>query len=268
MTSATLTPPVLRDLHQLLAYHSRIGVDTYPNNSDSQRFLQSQIAPAPDAPGSPRARQTKAPVRDVPQKAPEVAYVPSATEAKDIAADINSCRGCQLFSQRMAAIIGKGGPQVRLMLVGGWVSSDGGDAKAGEVIFGSNEDVMLANMLSAMKLDADKAFVTNVIKCAIPKTSRPVADSIRSCVAYLHRQIELLAPEVICTMGITATRALLENQRPLSQVRGRFYPFVTASGKSIPLMPTYHPTFLLQNPEMKRATWADLQAIQRKLGLA
>ena len=118
-----------------------------------------------------------------------------------------------------------------------------------------------------MKLPPEKAFITNIIKCAVPHSCRPTDENIHTCFSFLLRQIMVLAPEIICTMGIVATRALLKNTQPLSQLRGKFYPFAVSDEKNIPVIPTYHPTFLLQNPELKRATWEDLQSIAKQLKL-
>ena len=74
-------------------------------------------------------------------------------------------------------------------------------------------------------------------------------------------------PEVICTMGMIAARALLERRQPLSRLRGRFHDYDVAGKVKIPVLTTYHPTYLLQNPEMKQATWADLQLLAKRLGL-
>jgi DNA polymerase len=120
-------------------------------------------------------------------------------------------------------------------------------------------------MLQAIHLSEDEAFVSNIIKCGIDHTVQPKAENIDACVSYLERQIAATSPEIICTMGIAATRTLLHIARPLSQLRGKFYQYHLDKHRSIPLLPTYHPTFLLKNPEMKRATWEDLQLIEKHL---
>jgi DNA polymerase len=122
-------------------------------------------------------------------------------------------------------------------------------------------------MLTAMRLPPEKAFLTNIIKCAVPSSCRPTDEHIQTCLSFLLRQIMALAPEIICAMGIIATRALLKNTQPLSQLRGKFYPFAVSDERNIPVIPTYHPTFLCRNPELKRATWEDLQSIAKQLKL-
>jgi DNA polymerase len=122
-------------------------------------------------------------------------------------------------------------------------------------------------MLLAINLSADDVFITNVIKCAVPGTCQPQATHVQSCVSFLRRQIVALHPEIICTMGTVAARAVLERSQPLSRLRGQFHEYEVEKGETIPVIATYHPSYLLQNPEMKQATWADLQLLAKRMGL-
>jgi DNA polymerase len=126
---------------------------------------------------------------------------------------------------------------------------------------------MLARMLAAINLPVAEVFITNVIKCAVPATCQPQAGHVQSCVSYLRRQIAALAPELICTMGMVAARVIVEKSQPLSRLRGRFHDYEVTPGVRIPVLTTYHPSYLLQNPEMKAATWTDLQLLAKQLGL-
>lgn len=124
---------------------------------------------------------------------------------------------------------------------------------------------MLSRMLEAIHLAPDDVFITNILKCGLPVSCQPIAANIHCCLSYLRRQIAVLAPEVICSMGTVATRALLDLPQSLSQLRGRFHLYTALDGKQIPLIPTYHPSYLLQAAEMKSETWKDLQLIEKKL---
>ena len=124
---------------------------------------------------------------------------------------------------------------------------------------------MLARMLAAIHLAPGDVFITNILKCGLSESCQPLAAHIHCCLGYLKRQIAVIAPTVICSMGIIATRALLDLPHSLSQLRGRFHLYTTSDGSQIPLMPTYHPSYLLQAEEMKLKTWEDLQLIKMKL---
>ncbi len=154
---------------------------------------------------------------------------------------------------------------MRLLVVGSWLIGDSDKPLPEETQFGLEEDRMLFRMLAAINVQPEQAFITNAIKCVVPGSIHPLAENARICLSYLHRQIALLEPESICTMGIMATRALLGLPQPLSQLRGKLHAFQADAGREIPVMATYHPSFLLQNPEMKKAVWLDLQSLGRQM---
>lgn len=195
------------------------------------------------------------------------ATVRSEVKPAEIADEVAVCRACELHRKRIYPVAGRGGDKVRLLIAGDWLVSDAnGNLEPGH-LFGVEQDMMLSRMLAAINLPPENVFVTNVIKCAIHCTEQPQATHVESCVSYLRRQITALMPEVICTMGMIAARALLERRQPLSRLRGRFHNYDVAGKVTIPVLTTYHPTYLLQNPEMKQATWADLQLLAKRLGL-
>lgn len=151
------------------------------------------------------------------------------------------------------------------MLIGHWLPvPEHFTGGIDETVFGLQEDQMLARMLAAIHLTAEEVFVTNIIKCGVGPGIQPQAEHIDACSSYLQRQIKATAPELICTMGMVATRALLRLSQPLSRLRGRFHIYQGSDGREIPLLPTFHPNYLLQNPEMKKATWLDLQALEKR----
>ena len=124
---------------------------------------------------------------------------------------------------------------------------------------------MLARMLTAIGLTGDEVFVTNVIKCGLAKDCQPAAEHIRICLSFLQRQIVLIQPQIVLAMGMVATKALLDRPESLSQLRGKILDFTASDGRAIPLLATFHPSYLLQNPEMKKATWTDLQILAKWL---
>lgn len=274
---------IIDDVKTLLAYHHSLGIEVYPHDAGIPQFLARKSTPddAGEAPSQtlkpaavvhPVASVTAATPQAIP--AAPLAPAPAATETlSEIIADINVCRNCRLHTHRAVPVPGKGAPRARLLIVGTWLSVPEQAPFSSDTIFGLEEDQMLARMLAAIHLQADDIFVTNSIKCGIqcdtqgglPASSQPMAADVQRCLTYLRRQISVIAPEVICTMGILATRALLELPQSLSQLRGRFHLHTSLDGRQIPLIPTYHPSYLLQAPEMKRQTWEDLQLIENKL---
>lgn len=256
----------LAELKSLLQYHEGIGLRQYPRNDAVKRFLsQNPLA----APGKKRAESAESPRTTVQANREAKGLSVEVPRAKlgEIEDEIVACTACELHKHRIYPVAGRGGGNVRLMIVGDWLGTD----KAGSLpeghLFGVDQDMMLERMLSAINLPVSDVFITNVIKCAVPANRQPQAVHVQSCISYLRRQIASLQPEIICTMGIVVSRALLAKSQPLSKLRGQFHYYQLDEKTKIPVLATYHPTYLLQNPEMKKATWEDLKLLGRRLGL-
>lgn len=253
----------LAGLNSLLSYHQAAGIDRYSKGTDIETFLAYHPAPLVPLGSAGRAELVDrgSVVHGRTSKAPEK----STLRMTDIAGEVASCHACDLHKQRLYPVAGFGPEKVRLLIVGDWLASDGqGQLPKGQ-IFGVEQDLMLARMLSAIQLPLELVFVTNVIKCAVPATCQPQANHVQSCVSFLRRQIAVLLPEIICTMGMVAARATLEKSLPLSALRGKLHAYKVSRDVSIPVITTYHPTYLLQNSEMKTAAWIDLQMLAREL---
>lgn len=250
---------ILRQIRTLFAYHTCSGISVYPRSSSVMDFLRSEVTWLPEK-GEEAVDLEKTTIS--PKKSNE-SHAVGAT-VLEIAEEVRICHSCDLHRQRIIAVPGRGGHRVKLFIVGGWLTLNSTEAY-GEPVFGEEEDGMIAKMLAAIHLKPEDAFLSNIIKCGIHSTVQPRAENIAACTSYLERQIVATQPQIICTMGRAATRALLNYSQSLSQLRGRFHQYEIGDGRSIPLMPTYHPSFLIKNPEMKKATWADLQSIEKKL---
>ncbi|MDX9896557.1 uracil-DNA glycosylase [Desulfofustis limnaeus] len=180
--------------------------------------------------------------------------------------EVASCRMCQLHTQRICPVVGDGGRQPRLLIVGEWPIVPSAATRP-ETLFGVEEDLMVERMKTALGLSPDHVYVTSLIKCGVPAAVRPSLEQAKTCSRYVRRQVELLQPEVVCAMGTFAAQVLTGIDRPLSMLRGRVLPGGLGDESQLVVVPTYHPTFLLQNPDMKSAAWQDLQLVMKKLGL-
>lgn len=233
-----------------MAYHHCLGIDDYPREAGVVQLL---------------ARKVELPVkreRVVPERQETIV---AAETLEDIGIEIHDCCNCELHASRVVPVAGRGGRQARLLIVGGWLTAPDQPETPAGMVFGREEDLMVTRMLAAIHLAPSEVFVTNILKCGLPGPCQPVAANIQCCLGFLRRQITVIAPELICTMGTIATRALLDLPQSLSRLRGRFYPYTALDGREIPLMPTYHPSYLLQAEEMKKETWKDLQLIEKRL---
>jgi len=256
---------LLREVESLLAYHKSIGICDYPRNRDIDNFCEKR---SQNSSSSARAESENCALTGTETGAGRVRRkrkIKDEGGLSDLRLEIASCTGCDLHKQRIFPVPGKGAGNARLLVIGDWLSCDTPTTLQEGTIMGIEQDRMLGKMLDAIKMAPEEVFITNVIKCAVPATCNPTAVHVHSCLSFLRRQIALLVPELICTMGMIAARAVLGQSRSLSQLRGKLHSYESEDGLRIPVITTYHPTYLLQNPEMKRATWADLQFLAKKM---
>jgi DNA polymerase len=181
---------------------------------------------------------------------------------------VRPCRKCELCNSRTQTVFGQGNPDARLVFVGeapGFEEDKQGSAFVGRA------GQLLTKMIIAMGLSRDDVFICNVLKCRPPGNRDPMADEILACSPYLLEQLQVIEPEVLIALGAPAAKTLLNTAQSIGKLRGSFHDFflsgVTGHGPSIPLMPTYHPAYLLRNPADKGKTWEDLQLVMDILGL-
>lgn len=254
---------LLRNIRGILTYQESCAVTEYPKTKILESFLTDcnwRSAPFDPSVTEPQTEQKT--ITKVAVSKPVSGIQSDQTTLAEIAAEIDICRSCSLGGQRPCVVPGVGnGNKIRLLIVGHWLSV----SEKSTAVFGEEEDLMLQRMLAAINMPLESVFITNVIKCAVPPDLQPQAEHIDACSSYLSRQIAAIAPELICAMGMVATKSLLRLPQSLSQLRGRFHTYRGSGNADIPLLPTYHPGFLLQNHEMKQATWQDLQRLEKKM---
>ena len=176
-----------------------------------------------------------------------------------IRAEVVACRSCDLCRTRTQTVFGVGDPETRLLFVGEGPGAD--EDRQGEPFVG-RAGRLLNDIIKAMGLRREQVYIANVVKCRPPENRVPNAVEVGSCIGFLERQIEIIAPEIIVTLGSVATKALLGVEASMGRLRGRFHAY-----RGIPLMPTYHPAYLLRNPAEKRKVWEDIQMVMEKLGM-
>lgn len=242
------TSELLRQTKKLLLLQEIMGVDGYALAPGLRNILTAGGAVPPQAPPSGRpAPQTGsvAPRKEPPQK----------PLLDDIRRELGECRRCGLSAHRHAVVFGTGNSNARLLIIGDWPDQED-DATAEP--FSGAAGALLEKMLAAIGLQRQDVYTAYIVKC-FPASAVPDREAVKACLPFLLRQIEAIAPEIICTMGSLATQALLGTQKNLLQLRGRFHDF-----HGIPVMPTLPPSLLSNNQEMKKAAWHDLQMIARR----
>ena len=177
----------------------------------------------------------------------------------DIRSDLGDCMRCKLSSGRLNIVFGSGNPQARLVFVGEGPGYD--EDQQGEPFVGAAGQ-LLTKIIQAMGLHREDVYICNIIKCRPPGNRNPETDEISACTPFLKRQLQSISPDFICALGSFAAQTLLESTTPISRLRGRFYDCMGAR-----LIPTYHPAYLLRNPQKKRDVWQDMQILMRAMGL-
>jgi DNA polymerase len=174
-----------------------------------------------------------------------------------IRADLGDCTRCKLCDKRNTIVFGEGAPRAELMFVGEGPGEQ--EDRQGRPFVGAAGQ-LLEKMIEAMGLKREQVYIANVVKCRPPGNRNPEPDEIDACSPFLHRQLEAIRPRVIVALGKFAAQTLLKTDTPISRLRGRFHEY-----RGTRLMPTFHPAFLLRNPESKREAWSDLKAVMAEL---
>lgn len=175
---------------------------------------------------------------------------------------IGDCRRCGLSASRTHLVFGEGNQHARLVFVGEAPGAD--EDRQGQPFVGEAGGI-LTRLIEAMGLRREQVYICNVLKCRPPANRNPHRDEITTCAPFLQQQLQLIKPDVIVALGTFAAQTLLENKEPISRSRGQFHVW-----HGIPLMPTFHPAFLLRNKEQKQHywdVWHDMTLVLQKLGL-
>lgn len=181
-----------------------------------------------------------------------------AVESLDaIRAELGNCCRCGLNQGRQKVVFGVGNPHARLVLVGeapGREEDEKGEPFVGEA------GRLLDRILYAMGLSRDEVYICNVLKCRPPDNRDPEPAEVAACEPFLIRQLAAIHPQVIVALGRFAIQTLLQSKEPISKLRGTWQQY-----QGIPLMPTYHPAYLLRNPNGKREVWSDMKQVVERL---
>jgi len=275
-----LTPDPAPSVHQLLAFYLEAGVDCALSEEPVNRLADPDIAPAArETAPAPPARSTLA--RSMPTKAmpaplpitrgeppaPDVA-IASAREAASTAPTLDALRalleifdGCALKHTATRLVFADGNPEARVMFVG---EAPGRDEDIEGLPFVGRSGKLLDRMMSAIGLDRSRAYIANVIPWRPPGNRTPTPQETQICLPFIRRQIELVDPDVLVTLGNPSTQTLLGTREGIMRSRGKWFDYDTGS-RAIRALPTFHPAYLLRSPSYKRMAWQDLRAIAKAL---
>ena len=245
------------------AYLQAMGIDLWRVRTEAETVpgptASDAVAPH-TGPDGPNAAVRAAPDPGHPSPATVALDPGPATLSWDaLRGAVQACTLCGLHEARTQSVFGVGDPNARLMVIGEAPGAD--EDRAGEPFVGRAGQLLNA-MLAAIGLAREQVYIANIVKCRPPGNRDPHADEAAACQPYLHRQIALLAPEVILAVGRISAHNLLGTEEAVGRLRGRTHRFDPGD---IPLIVTYHPAYLLRRPQDKAKAWQDLQAVYRLL---
>lgn len=183
---------------------------------------------------------------------------PPARPLTEIRNELGDCKRCRLCEGRRSIVFGSGNPRAELVFVG---EAPGAEEDAQGVPFVGAAGQLLTKMIEAMGYRRDDVYICNVIKCRPPDNRNPAPDEVAACEPFLQQQLASLQPRVIVALGKFASQTLLRETTAITRLRGQWRTY-----QGVPLMPTYHPAYLLRSPAEKKNAWADLQQVMAKLG--
>jgi len=170
------------------------------------------------------------------------------------------CVRCPLGKVRKNLVFGKGDPQARIMFVG--EAPGAVEDNTGMPFVGPAGSLLTDIIEKGMGLKRPEVYIANILKCRPPQNRDPLPEEINQCMGFLVSQIKIIQPQVIVALGRVASQTLLDTREPISRLRGSFFSY-----RGIQLMPTYHPSYLLQNPAKKRDVWEDIKNVMDFLGM-
>jgi len=241
-------------------------VESAPQVAELQPPARAEFAAGPGPAAPARAVGEASPVRNAaaPPAAAAPLVVPADVEGRRarlsvLADEVRACTRCALHAERTQAVFARGTGSAGVCFVG---EGPGADEDAQGYPFVGAAGQLLDKMIAAMGLSRDDVYVCNVVKCRPPKNRKPEPDEMAACRPYLEEQIELIQPQVMVALGATAVQGLLGTTEGITRLRGKWKLY---RGR-FPVLPTFHPAYLLRTPGAKREVWDDLQAVLRQMG--
>ncbi|HDM32408.1 MAG TPA: uracil-DNA glycosylase [Deltaproteobacteria bacterium] len=180
---------------------------------------------------------------------------------ESIRAELGDCRRCPLWRTRNHIVFGEGNPRAKIMFIG--EAPGAMEDRTGRPFVGKAGGLLTDIIEKGMGMKRSDVYIANILKCRPPGNRDPLPSEVEKCIGFLHEQINVVRPDIIIALGRVATQNLLETSTPISKLRGRFHDFM-----GIKLMPTYHPSYLLQNPSKKRDVWEDIKKVLKEMGLS
>jgi len=241
---------IFSQMRGFLMSYQEMGLDPPPVSADVLTFSGTSEPKLVPRPAAPRVEETK-----------DRAVVSDRAALLEVLRErIGDCQRCKLYKGRTHLVFGEGSPEASLVFVGEGPGHE--EDMAGRPFVGESGKLLTRIIEKGMGLTRKDVYICNVVKCHPPKNRDPEKDEIEACIPFLKEQLQIISPQVICSLGRVAGQELLGKGFRMTAERGNWRSYL-----GIPLMPTFHPAYLLRNPSAKRLVWEDIKRIMERIGL-
>jgi uracil-DNA glycosylase family 4 len=268
---------ILADVRAHLEYQRALGVKSIeiPTAVNASQELspatapERSLRPAPAAPSRSVTERKSAAAVAAPA-APPVAKEPAKTVAtaqmgqpatlESIREEVDDCTRCKLHKGRNSIVFGEGDPQAAILFVGEGPGFE--EDQQGRPFVGAAGQLLTDIIEKGMKIKRAEVYICNIVKCRPPNNRNPEPDEVEACIGFVKQQIRAIKPKVIVTLGNVPTHNLLNTKQGITKMRGVWQEY-----EGIPVMPTFHPSYLLRSPGEKGKAWEDIKLVMKKLGM-
>jgi uracil-DNA glycosylase family 4 len=252
---------IAEDIRTILAFYEALGFERLPLNCSAKVKARSSSSKKEHAGPNhvrPVARESAPRIEGVPLRPVSSHSLDEKKAALDaLREEIGDCTRCKLSKGRQNIVFGEGDPEAVLMFIG---EAPGREEDIQARPFVGEAGKLLTRLIEKMGLSREKVYIGNIVKCRPPQNRDPEEDEMRTCSPFIDRQIDIIFPRIIISLGRVASQTLMGTKIPITKLRGRFYEY-----KGIPVMPTFHPAYLLRNPKDKWLVWEDVQKVMERL---
>lgn len=258
---------ILADVRAHLEYQRALGVKTIEIETAGSHAPETRPAStAPPAAASPPKKQV-VPAPAVPPVAKETAKTAAAPQSgqpvtlESIREEMNDCTRCKLHKGRNSIVFGEGDPKASILFVGEGPGFE--EDQQGRPFVGAAGQLLTDIIEKGMKIARAEVYICNIVKCRPPGNRNPEPDEVEACIGFVKQQIRAIRPKVIVTLGNVPTQNLLGTKQGITKMRGNWQEY-----DGIPVMPTFHPSYLLRSPGEKGKVWEDIKMVMGRLGIA
>jgi DNA polymerase len=264
---------IVAEVRAHLEYQRALGVRTIEMPPDAGAPAKApSAAPASGRPAGPAPAPAR---RTVPERRPAAAATPQVAAPvqtvrtspavgpatlEAIREEIGDCRRCKLHKGRNSIVFGEGDPKASILFVGEGPGSE--EDQQGRPFVGAAGQLLTDIIEKGMKIKRAEVYICNIVKCRPPNNRNPEPDEVEACIGFVKQQIAVIKPKVIVTLGNVPTQNLLNTKQGITRMRGVWQEY-----EGIPVMPTFHPSYLLRSPGEKGKVWEDIKLVMKKLGM-